>query len=62
MFIFVHVEVVKAEEVELDGLVYAVQTVQQGEVERGRPEGGVPAGQTAQTSQPGSRPRLHTLM
>ena len=43
MFIFVHIEVVEVEEVELHRLVDAVQTVQQGQVERGRPEGGVPA-------------------
>ena len=44
MFIFIHVEVVEVEEVELHGLVDAVQAVQQGEVERRRSEGGIPGG------------------
>ena len=42
MFIFIYVEVVKVEEVILHGLVDAVQTVQQSQVEGGRSERGIP--------------------
>ena len=54
MFIFIYVEVVEVEEVELDGLVDAVQTVQQCQVERGRSEGRIPAEQRSQVGQRGN--------